>query len=803
MPKTSTYPVAQIGLESRLAGSDAIYFYLAEKDTKVGDAYVVPLGARKVVGFVLSRADLTEEELGFPAKSLKPLGAKVDGLDLSPGTVELLKEVSRQTLTSISTCLTLVTPPLIMERLVTRYELTSAADESPEDLSTAMQEMVSVLRSERIVEKKGKSIPQGTKSTLRALIRRGLVEQKLAVEPVSERLKQSQTYRLTPDQEKIDKFLIKAGKKKPAQAITVMRLQGSEAASFTIDELKALSQVSVQTINALVTSGLLIEVEPKDIPRSKPPKLNEEQQVTCDTIKKSIDLGEFHRFLLYGITGSGKTEVYLSSAEEALRQGRQVLYLVPEIALTAQVIAQLRTRFGAQVAIIHSNLAQGDRLDNWEKIRSGKAPVILGARSALFAPFSHLGLIIVDEEHESSYKQESAPRYHARKIATYLAKAHQCPIVSGSATPAIESYYEAQTGKQTLLTLRNRAVAKATLPEVHLADLTEVYKASKATIFTPLLQDLMTQTLDRDEQVILFLNRRAYSRFVVCRDCGKDFTCPHCSIALCYHMRENSLRCHHCGYRQAAPKTCPDCQSERVGSFGVGSEKVEEAVALQFPKARVSRLDRDVARRSGALEEVLARFRSHETNVLVGTQMVAKGLDFPRVTLVGVIAADISLNVPDFRSSERTFQLLSQVAGRSGRGDRPGQVVIQTLNPHHPSVVASQNHDYEALYTKLIEERRLGYPPFNRLVNIVFTGENRDAVYQLSGVAGQRLKSIEGIVALGPANCPFERLQGKYRRHILVKMEPDSDPTPIQDALAGLSAAKTRIVIDVDPVSLL
>ncbi|MFQ3668904.1 MAG: primosomal protein N', partial [Fimbriimonadaceae bacterium] len=494
---------------------------------------------------------------------------------------------------------------------------------------------------------------------------------------------------------------------------------------------------------------------------------------------------------------------YLRAAAEALAAGRQVLYLVPEIALAAQAIGQLRDRFGLGVSVLHSELTPRQRLDNWLSIRSGTSAIVVGARSALFAPLNDLGLIVVDEEHEASYKQESAPRYHAKRLARFLSERHGCPIVYGSATPSVESYREASLGVLTRLDLPNRT-AQATLPAVTVENLSEGYRRGKPSILSPLLAERLGETLARGEQAILFLNRRAYAPFLVCRDCGKTFRCLNCATSLAYSQKERILRCHHCDHRETPPDECPKCGGLRILPFGIGTEKVEEFVAQTFPHARVARLDRDVTKRRGALEETLAAVSSGEIDVLVGTQMVAKGLNFPGVTLVGVIAADISLNVPDFRSSERTFQVLSQVAGRAGRGSRPGTVVVQTFNPEHVAVVCAQNHDYQTFFEHQAAERAdAGYPPFRRLVNVLTTGEDRPSVVVASVEVSRRLRAVPGASVLGPADCPIERLQQRWRRHVLVKLPPDASVTPIGSALAGYAPKNVNIVIDVDPFSLM
>ncbi len=793
--------VAAVGMESRVAGSEAVYTYTARPGLKVGDAHLVSLGPRRVVGYILDIYETSPEDLGFDPAQLKPVGPQVRGMELPEPTLELVREVARQTLSSLPSALGPAVPPGTRDRLVATWEWTGRIPE--EQASAALSETLRVLQEGAVVDTKAKPLPDATKRHLRQLEKMGLARAVMALAPAIARRGAQGNFRLTPDLEKVERFLSGPGRRRPAQSITLMRLQGSEAASFSTQEIKTLGGGTDQTVKALVDAGLLEQVVEAQRP-VKPPTPNSEQLTAIAAVSRSVADGLPDTFLLFGVTGSGKTEVYLRCAEEALRRGRQVLYLVPEIALTAQVIAHLRARFGPRVAVLHSNMTPAERLESWLRIRSGEAPVVLGARSALFAPVTDLGLIVMDEEHEASYKQESAPRYHSKRLAQWMAGHHGCPLVLGSATPSVESFFEAQAGETKLIRLTKRA-ASAKLPTVHLVDLTETYREHRASVFAPPLHEALGETLANGTQAILFLNRRAYAPFVVCRDCGHRFMCPRCAVALSFHRRERRLRCHHCDFDSPAPDTCPECTGTKVSAFGVGAEKVEEAVATHFPTARVARLDRDVARRKGALEEIFTKFRGHEIDVLVGTQMVAKGLDFPDVTLVGVIAADISLNIPDFRASERTFQLLSQVAGRAGRGVKPGRVYIQTLSHDHPAVVAAQNHDFEPLYRALVEERQnAGYPPFCRLVNIVFTSPSRTEVVQHSAVAAQRLRvALPTAEILGPVDCAFERLHEQWRRHVLIKVASGSDLRPIQGAVNHMPSNRVKTVVDVDPYNML
>jgi primosomal protein N' (replication factor Y) len=788
-------------MDSRSAGSEAVYTYRATAKTRVGEAYFVPLGPRRVLGFVMRLRSVEPDDLGFELSALKDLGERVQGADLPESSVALAHECARQTLTPLALSVSLVAPPGIRERVVVRWVATGAEPNEP--LTPAQREALRVLGEGPVEDTRQKPVPRGAKSALGALARRGLARREAVVATAQERSRTTGLLRLSQDAERIERFLSGQGLKRPAQLVTVMRLQGADAATFTQQEVKALGGVSDSTVKSLLDQGLLETVEESEVERATPPKPNPDQQSAIDAINAAVKAGRSERFLLYGVTGSGKTEVYLRCAAEALRSGRQVLYLVPEIALTAQVIGQLRARFGKSVAVMHSNMGSAERLENWLAVRRGEAPVVLGARSALFAPFTKLGLIVMDEEHEASYKQENAPRYHAKRLAAFLADRFGAPLVMGSATPSVETFYEASQGKVSRLDLPVRA-ASAKMPSVHVEDMTELYKTGRPSVFSPRLEQLVRDTLARGEQAILFLNRRAYSPFIVCRDCGHRFLCPDCSVSLALHQRERRLRCHHCGYSEAAPNKCPECRGSRVTGFGVGAERVEEMVAATFPGVRVARLDRDTTRRKGSLEETFAKFRARETDVLVGTQMVAKGLDFPNVTLVGVIAADVSLNVPDFRASERTFQLLSQVAGRAGRGTAPGEVVVQTFNPGHTAVVCAQAHDYRAFFDSIVEERRLAqYPPFVRIVNVLVLGDELSSVVSVSAEAASRLRSaLPTVQVLGPASCPIERRSKLWRRHVLVKLPPDGDPSPVAAALDGLGTPRTRVWIDVDAYNL-
>ncbi len=803
-----------MALDPKKGGSSAVWTYRVSDPLQVGDAVVVPLATRTELGFVLRIYEATEQDLGFPLKSLRPVQSQIEGLGLPLELVELSRFVSEEYLCEPAVALAPGLPPGIKSRLVTTWTLTENATPGPnpihQDVVRVMQEAGGLL-----TESKTKPLTPAIKRALQALQKSGVVKKRLRPVSIQETAKK-EAFRLHPDSQKIEQFLSKEGKKKPAQALTLIQLQAAQQGAFTASEIKALAAVTDATIRSLTQAGLLEVVDEQlKTPGLQPPEPNPAQQIAIDAIVEAVQEKSSTGFLLYGITGSGKTEVYMRAAAEALRLGRQVLYVVPEIALAAQAIGLLRARFGSTVAVLHSNLSDTDRFSNWMRVRDGKAPVVLGARSALFAPLSNIGLIIIDEEHEQSYKQESVPRYHAKSIALRLAALHGCPVVLGSATPSIESFYEAEQRELnedqsvprsrhlTLLTLPERT-ASAKLPEVIVKDLSESYRQHQVSLLSDELTERMHQVLEKKQQTILFLNRRAYAPFMICRDCGHSMECPNCSVSLSFHRKDGRLKCHHCGFQMKPPTECPKCHFLRLAPFGAGTEKVEEAVATVFPKVRVARLDRDIAKRKGALEDTLAAFRSGDIQVLVGTQIVAKGLDFPNVTLVGVVAADVSLNLPDFRASERTFQLLSQVAGRAGRGKIGGAVVIQTLNPEHPAVLAAQAHDYLPFYERLkIERKEAAYPPFRRLVNVIVTGESQPLVDRITKEVAARLTELPTVQVLGPVDCAIERTQNKWRRHVLLKIPPYSSPKEIGQALQTVQTEKASLVIDVDPYSMM
>ena len=539
-----------------------------------------------------------------------------------------------------------------------------------------------------------------------------------------------------------------------------------------------------------------------------PPPLNDDQQRALAAITGALGAGELRGFLLHGITGSGKTEVYLHAIGEATRRGRSAIVLVPEISLTPQLAARFRARFGDRVAVLHSGLSARERFDEWQRLRRGEADIALGARSAVFAPLARpLGIIVVDEEHDSSFKQEEGVRYNARDVALVRAKRAGAVCVLGSATPSLESYYGTEIGRLERLELPARATS-GELPAVELVDLREFVADSDSMMTTP-LATAVAETLAAGDQVILFLNRRGWSTFVLCTACGEASRCRNCAVSLTYHRFRERLLCHYCNHSEPLPGRCGSCGAEAIARRGLGTEKATDAIARQFPEARIGRLDRDVAGGAGA-EAVLGRFARRELDILVGTQMVTKGHDFPGVTLVGVLCADTGLSMPDFRAGERTFQLLSQVAGRAGRGDRPGRVLIQSYRTEHMAVRAARDHDYQTFYrAELASRAELGYPPHGHLIAIRLDGPDSSAVQRRArqlATAARPAATRLGVAILGPTEAPLARLKGRTRWHMWLRAPSRRALRSLLGAVGGELASRVervRVTVDVDPVSAL
>ncbi len=596
----------------------------------------------------------------------------------------------------------------------------------------------------------------------------------------------------------------------------VAYLQSQENQSAPVEAVREVG-VPRTTLRTLVRRGIVeLHEEPATFRVSglKPRKLEflftPAQKSALDAIVGAVDERTFRPMLLHGVTGSGKTAVYLSAMQALLAKGRSAILLVPEIGLTPAVAADLHQVFGGEVAILHSSLRNDERAQQWKRIRNGESRIVVGTRSAIFAPVRDLGLIVVDEEHDHSYKQEEVPRYHARDVAVIRAKMCKAAVVLGSATPSLETYYNALQGKYRLLELPER-IEKRPLPEVEILDMREEFqRTGKDNVLSHKLVEEVGERLARGEQVMVMLNRRGYSAFVLCRECGESVQCKNCAISMTYHKREHRLMCHYCGFAGPAPKTCPKCGSEYVQYLGTGTEKMEHILHGLFPQARLARLDRDTVHGRDDFERTLSALHAGEVDLLVGTQMIAKGHDVANVTLVGVVGSDAALGFPDFRAGERTFQLLTQVAGRAGRGDTPGKVVLQTFFPDHYAIQFAAAHDYRGFYEKEIRFRSwMHYPPFDAVSNVLVHSSNLEEALAWSGILGRWFHGtrLDGVRVMGPAAAAIVRLKTEYRYHFLLKSRSRERMNAVlRSMLEHASAQKiprNGVVVDVDALSLI
>lgn len=581
----------------------------------------------------------------------------------------------------------------------------------------------------------------------------------------------------------------RSGKIRATKQYEVLKLLSDSDTEMAVSDISAFVPGAAQAITALIKRGYLVErghvtfrrpsgeLRAETLESVSP---TDSQKRVIDAVCDALEQGRKEIFLLHGVTGSGKTEVYMRCIERCIRENRQAIVLVPEISLTPQTVGRFRARFGDDIAVLHSKLSAGERYDEWRRIRLGQARVAVGARSAIFAPFPELGLIIIDEEHEGSYQSESTPRYHATEIALRRAASSHAALLLGSATPSLLSYFRAKSGRYTLLELPER-VLRRQLPEVEVVDMREELLSGNNGIFSTRLTELLGECLRSGKQAMLFLNRRGYSTFVSCRACGAVLQCPNCDISMTYHKAEQRMKCHYCGAEARVPHTCPVCGKPFIKYFGIGTEQVEEQLQALFPGVPSLRMDTDTMRKKEAHTEALAAFAKGEARVLIGTQMIAKGHDFPNVTLVGVIAADATLCIPDYRSTERTFQLLTQVSGRAGRDEAPGRVIVQTYNPGHPAIRFAKTHDYVGFFNYELGERRKAlFPPYTLFLRALFSGPDEAALeetgQQYAEMLEEEIRDLLGaegaqdLLMMFASPAPIRRKQGNYRYQVLIKL---------------------------------
>ncbi|HZG54969.1 primosomal protein N' [Paenibacillus sp.] len=788
----------------------------------------VPFGPRVLQGFVLGVAASSEMA---PSK-LKPLKSVLDAAPVvTEELLELAGWLSRKYVCPQYTALAALLPSALKTKTEKIYAATPAAAAAADErgLPEGLRELVAyVSKRGRVPEKTLLAAFADRADALAEAIRLGWIEES---RHVKDRLGAKTQLCAAPAapavrlREAADALRRRA----PKQAELLERLAAvadGEGEAPSLAELARDAGIGPSAVKALEAKGL-VAVETREVGRdpyadrrfaaSRPLPLTETQAAALEPIRRAIEARTYEPFLLHGVTGSGKTEVYLQAMQACLEAGREAILLVPEISLTPQTVNAFKGRFGDQVAVMHSRLSAGERYDEWRKIAGRRVKIAIGARSAIFAPFSDIGLIIMDEEHESSYKQEESPKYHARDVALERGARHGAAVVLGSATPSLETYLDAHRGVYTLLEMPERVEGRP-LPSVAVVDMRQELRDGNRSMFSARLREALAERLERGEQSVLLLNRRGYSTFVMCRSCGYAAQCPHCDITLTYHRAGKHSRCHYCGYTERETTNCPSCESEHIRHFGAGTQRVEEELAKLFPGIRTIRMDVDTTSHKGAHEQLLAEFRERKADVLLGTQMVAKGLDFPFVTLVGVISADTVLRLADFRAAERTFQLLTQVAGRAGRHTLPGEVVVQTYTPEHYSIQFAAGHDYRGFARReLLSRRELGYPPYRKLALATLSHEDISRLVpageRFAGELKRRLAALRSAGAeepelLGPVPSPIPKLKDRYRFQCMVKYRGETDVAEALRASADALAddarkSKLSIQLDMDPQMLL
>jgi primosomal protein N' (replication factor Y) len=757
-----------------------------------GVRVLVPFGSRRMIGVVVGAAT----EGG--GRALKEVALVLDESPLvEPSLLDLAAWMADHYLAPPGECYRLVLPPagVRASRAVVRL---AKPGENPND-PVLRQLRDGPLRLSALGKRLGRD-PQGSVLRLR---RAGLVEVEQAID--------------TPGFREVRVAVLADPPVAPrgrAQAEVLERLRAAGGRARVADLVRDRPSLR-GALDRLAERGGLRLVEERDVREpgglpgreAAPLVPTPDQDAALAPLLAAVERRAFRPFLLHGVTGSGKTEVYFRVLEAALARGRGAIVLVPEIALTPMLVRAARARFGPTVAVVHSELSAGERHDQWWRIREGDARVVVGARSAVFAPVPELGLVVVDEEHDGAYKQEESPRYHGRDVAVMRAQLEGCPAVLGSATPSVESHANALRGKYERLVLPRR-IGPQGLPRVEIVDRRAVLRAGGDPILSPALRDALAARLARREQSLVLLNRRGYATSLLCRECGQEAMCPNCSVSLTLHQGGRSALCHYCGYEAAAPSTCPSCRGAYLRLVGFGTERVAEAVQAALPGARVERLDRDRARRRGAVAQTLAAFESGEIDVLVGTQMIAKGHDFPRVTLVGVVDADVGLGIPDFRSAERTFQLLTQVAGRAGRGEAAGDVILQSYMPDHYALGHACAQDYESFFEREMEFRRtMGYPPVTALVNLIVRAADGAKGAAEADALGRALRASAGgrYRVLGPAHAPLARLRREHRFQILLKGHRPAMRDAVKTALVARYGPQRwpGVAVDVDPLTVM
>jgi primosomal protein N' (replication factor Y) len=752
----------------------------------------VPFGSRRMIGVVVGAAEEAE------GRSLKEVAGVLDESPLvEPALLDLASWMSDHYLAPPGECYRLVLPPAGVRASRAVVRLVKPGEKADDPILRQLQEGPLSLSA------LGKRLGRDAQGSVLRLRRAGLVEVEQAIDAPG--------FREVRVAVLVDPPVAPRGR---AQAEVLERLRAAGGRARVADLVRDRPSLRGAVERLAEKGGLRLEDE-RDVrePGGLPAREAEavvptaDQEAVLSPLLTAVEGQGFRPFLLHGVTGSGKTEVYFRAVEAVLARGRGAIVLVPEIGLTPMLLRAARSRFGNTVSVLHSELSAGERHDQWWRIREGDARVAIGVRSAVFAPVPDLGLVVVDEEHDGSYKQDESPRYHGRDVAVMRARLEGCPAVLGSATPSVESHANALKGKYERLLLPRR-IGPQGLPKVDIVDRREVLRAGGDPILSPALRDALAARLARREQSLVLLNRRGYATSLLCRECGQEAMCPNCSVTLTLHQGGRSALCHYCGHEAKAPTSCPSCRGAYLRLTGFGTERVAEAVQAALPSARVDRLDRDRARRRGALAQVLAAFEKGEIDVLVGTQMIAKGHDFPRVTLVGVVDADVGLGIPDFRSAERTFQLLTQVAGRAGRGEAAGEVILQTHMPDHYALGHACEQDYDSFFEREMEFRRtMGYPPVAALVNVIVRAADAAKGATEADALARSLRASAGgrYRVLGPAHAPLARLRNEHRFQVLLKGHRPAMRDAVKAALVARYGRQRwpGVAVDVDPLTVM
>jgi primosomal protein N' (replication factor Y) len=802
-----------------------------EADVQAGVRVLAPFGPRKTTGFVIEVTDIAQQDI-----DLKSIEEVLDPIPLfSPPVLQLAKWIADYYLCGWGEALKAALPAGIH---VQSEKTVRLVHPQPQELAQQLERRAP--RQAAIIRLLAANNPlplrrlrteiegAAVDSSLRALQEQGHIHIELILPRAKVAQKWIEKCRLSPSlqDDALAAAIENLAKQAPRQAECLQYVSRFQTEEWTRSELARQSGCTLAAIQGLMEKGCLV-AQKHHVVRSYyddeepqvPAKLilNDEQVNALQEIRQTLDKNEFQTILLHGVTGSGKTQVYIEAIAHALQQGKSAIVLVPEIALTPQTVRRFTSHFHEQVAVFHSRMSPGERYDSWRATWEGRHRIVIGPRSAIFAPLKQVGLIVVDEEHDSSYKQHDlTPRYNARDVAIVRAHLHQAVAVLGSATPSVESYFNTTVGKYVRLHMPNR-IDNIPMPRVTIVDLSKEPKIigrQDPLVFSRVLRQKMDEKLAAGEQIILLQNRRGFATVLKCKSCGYSARCLNCDITLTYHLTHNQLRCHYCGFSQRAPSHCPDCQSEDIFLRGIGTQRVEEEIEKLFPGVQAIRMDLDTTKGRRSHDRILKEFGSGKYSILLGTQMVAKGLDFPNVSLVGVISADTELLFPDFRAGERTFQLLTQVAGRAGRKTKTGEVIIQTYSPDHYSLRFAREHDFEGFFrTEIADRRTLGYPPFGRMLQIHFYGPEAATVQAAAELFRRYLPDSSIYTIRGPSSSPLAKIQGNYRWQILLLSLKVQDSggqamkNAVQEALNQYKHhhrnASVRLTIDVDPISIL